>query len=293
MELEDSREKGYLVVVRAVRIDWDHSQTTVLITSLPRERVGASLVVKAYFDRWPHEELQFRPMKSFAGLNRVAGYGKKRLPDETVRRKQKELGARITEWRKRLAVPLKAMADQEERLALSLEKQRQIHARCPILEGRRVVDKESPIRLTSLAHEIAHCRRQIKAIRGEWGKDLRRLRKYEKEWLQLQGKDFVYQIDVELDQLMGFFRISLVNISCWFLRECMGKSSMSLARFLHMILLLPAEIELTKEMRRVKLQRNRKDPEGMQKLESALARLNGLGIQHLDGRRIEFVLDQG
>src|SRR5207253_3229841 len=105
LELEDSREKGYLVVVRAIRIDWDHGKTTVLITSLPRETVGASLVVKAYFDRWPHEELQFRSMKSFACLNRVAGYGKKKLSDETVRAKQKELGARITEWRKKLAVP--------------------------------------------------------------------------------------------------------------------------------------------------------------------------------------------
>jgi transposase len=43
IELEDSKEKGYLVVVRAIRIDWDHGKTTVLITSLPREAVGASL----------------------------------------------------------------------------------------------------------------------------------------------------------------------------------------------------------------------------------------------------------
>src|SRR6266513_390981 len=290
LELEDSREKGYLVVVRAIRIDWDHGKTTVLITSLPRETVGASLVVKAYFDRWPHEELQFRSMKSFACLNRVAGYGKKKLSDETVRAKQKELGARITEWRKKLAVPLEAMADQEERLALGLEKQRQIHSRCPIVEGRRVVDEETQVRLTSLAREIARCRRPLKAMEGEWGKDLRRLRKYEKEWLRLQGKDFVYQIDVELDQIMGFFRISLVNLSCWFLRECLGRSSMSLSKLLHTILLMPAEIELTKEVRRVKLRRNPKDPEGMKKLEPALERLNELRIQHLDQKRIEFVL---
>src|SRR3970040_817646 len=56
LELEDSREKGYLVVVRAVRIDWDYGKRTVLITSLPKEMVGASLVVKAYFDPWPYED---------------------------------------------------------------------------------------------------------------------------------------------------------------------------------------------------------------------------------------------
>src|SRR5437016_4904323 len=209
---------------------------------------------------------------------------------EQGRAKQKELGARITEWRKKLAVPLEAMAGQEERLALSMEKQRRIHSRCPIVKGRRVVEEESQVRLTSLGREIAQYRRQMKSIQAEWGKDLKRLRNYEQQWLRLQGKDFVYQIDVELDQIMGFFRISLVNLSCWFLRECLGRSSMSLSKLLHTILLMPAEIELTKEVRRVKLRRNPKDPEGMKKLEPALERLNELRIQHLDQKRIEFVL---
>ena len=61
-----------MAVVRAGRIDWDYCMRTVLTASLPKEAVGASLVVKAYFDRWPYEELQFRGMKSFACLNRRA-----------------------------------------------------------------------------------------------------------------------------------------------------------------------------------------------------------------------------
>ena len=147
------------------------------------------------------------------------------------------------------------------------------------------------MKLTSLAREIAECRRQMKSIGEEWGKDLKRLQNYEKQWLRLQSKDFVYQIDVELDQIMSFFRISLVNIGCWFLRGCMGKSTMTLAKLLHAILLRPAEIELTKDIRRVKLQRNPKDPELMEKLVPALQKLNDLRIQHLDDRRIEFVLE--
>jgi hypothetical protein len=291
IELEDSGERGYLVVVRAIRIDWDYGKTTVLITSLPGETVGASLVVKAYFDRWPNEELQFRSMKSFACLNRVAGYGKKRLADEKAQARQKELQGRIAAWRKKLARPLEALAEQDEGLARRLKEQRRIHNGWPIVEGQRVVvDKQSLVRLTELGHQIAQCRRQRKATEAEWHKDLRKLRRYEKEWLRLQGKEFVYQIDVELDQIMAFFRISLVNLSCWFLKQCMGKNAMSLARFLHAILLMPADIELTKEVRRVELRRNPKDPGAMKKLEPALQRLNELKIQHLDKRRIEFVL---
>ena len=274
-----------------MRIDWDYGKTTILITSLPRQAVGASLVVKTYFDRWPREELQFRSTKSFACLNRVAGYGKKKLPDERVRNKQKELQARISVWRKKLGVPLKAMADQEEQLALCLEKERRIHSRCPVVDGQRVMEEDAQARLKSLARERARCQREMKSIHGEWGKELRRLRKYEQQWLRLQSKDFVYHIDVELDQIMAFFRISFVNISCWFLRECLGRSSMALSQLLHTILLMPAEIELTKDIRRVRLKRNRKDPENMEKLEPGLQRLNELRIQHLDQRQIEFALE--
>jgi hypothetical protein len=290
LELEDSREKGYLVVVRAVRIDWDYGKRTVLITSLPKETVGASLVVKAYFDRWPYEELQFRDMKSFACLNRVAGYGKKKLPDEKVRQTQKELRGRITALRQRLRVPLKAIADQEERLSVCIDKERRIHSQCQVLDGKRVVDEQARPILKSLSREMAQCRRQIKSIESEWRKDLHRLRRYEKEWLRLQGKEYVYRIDVELDQIMAYFRVSLVNLSSWFLHECLPKHTMSLAQFLHSILLMPAEIELTKDIRRIRLTRNLKDPEGMVRLEPALQHLNDLQIQHLDGRRIEFVV---
>jgi hypothetical protein len=291
LELEDSREKGYLVVVRAVRIDWDYGKTTVLITSLPQETVGASLVVKAYFDRWPYEELQFRGMKSFACLNRVAGYGKKRLPDEKVRQTQKELRVRITALRQKLRVPLKAIADQEERLALLIVKERRIHSEKPILNGKRVIDEQTLPILKSLSKEMAQCRRQIKSIESDWGKDLHRLRRYEKEWLRLQGKEYVYRIDVELDQIMAYFRIGLVNLSSWFLHECLPKHTLALSKLLHNILLMPGEIQLTKDIRSVRLKRNLKDPDGMQRLEPALQKLNDLQIHHLDGRRIEFTLE--
>jgi hypothetical protein len=70
----------------------------------------------------------------------------------------------------------------------------------------------------------------------------------------------------------------------------MGNSKMSLARFLHTILLLPAEIELTRDLKRVKLRRNPKDPRRMNQLLPALERLNQFEIRDLDQRRFEFAL---
>lgn len=291
IELADSQDKGYLVVVRAVRIEWDHGKRTVLVTSFPKEVVGASMVVKAYFERWPCQELQFKGMKSFACLNRVAGYGKRKLPDEKVRQAQKDLQAKITALRPRLRTPLKAIAEQEERLAACIEKQRRIYSQARVVDGKRTINKEEQAVLKGIARDITQCKRAIKSIESEQGKELRRLRTYEKQWLRLQGKEYVYRIDVELDQIMTYFRVALVNLSSWFLHQCLEQHPMSLATFLHSILLLPAEIELTEEVRYVRLKRNPKDPESMARLERALQRLNNLKIQHLDGKRIEFTIE--
>lgn len=206
-------------------------------------------------------------MKSFACLNRLAGYGKKRLPDERVRANQNELGARITEWRNKLAVPLEAMADQEERLALSLEKQRRIHARCPIREGRRVVDKESQIQLTSwrvrYLQRLAEIGEGVVAAAGEG--------------LCLSDRRRARSTD-------GFFRISLEHqllVSQTLPGEEFDEPGP-----------VPAHDPVAagrncQDVRRVKLQRNRKDPKGMHKLEPALERLNEARIPDLD----RFVLE--
>lgn len=291
IELADSRDKGYLVVVRAVQIDWDQGKRTVLVTSLPKAVVGASLVVKTYFDRWPCEELRFKDMKGFACLHRVAGYGKQRLPDEKVRQAQQDLQAKLTVLRSRLRLPLKAIADQEARLAAWIEKERRIYCQAPVVDGQRVVTPEQRAGLKRLAREMRLCKRTLKALEAEHEKELGKLRAYEKQWLRLQGKDYVYRIDVELDQLMTYFRVALVNLSSWFLHHCLEHQPMSLASFLHRILLLPAEIELTPDVRHIRLQRNPKDPACMSRLERALHRLNNLKIHHLDGRRIVFTLE--
>src|SRR5438105_9462914 len=65
---------------------------------------------------------------------------------------------------------------------------------------------------------------------------------------------------------------------------------MSFARLLHAILMMPAEIRLTKDARRVVLKRNPKDRPMMKLLESALHRLTDLKIRDLSDRDIEFCI---
>jgi hypothetical protein len=288
IELEDSREKGYLVEVRAVRIEWDNGKCTTLATSLPAKVVDPSLVVKSYFDRWPCEEHQFREMKHFSCLNRVAGYGMKKIPDERVREKQRKLAADIDKLERSLQDALERIDQEAEKIKRAVDRERQIKSHGRIVDGTRRLKASEGAELRELGRQISASNRQTKMIEVESGRPLKRLRRKQAEWLRLQDKDYVYRIDVELDQIMGFFRIALVNIASWFLRNCLGGEPMSLSRLFHSILMLPAKIELTDEVRRVVLTRNQKDPDMMSKLDSALRRLNDLRINDLKGRLIEF-----
>jgi hypothetical protein len=112
IELEDSIDTGYLVVVRTVRIEWDYGSIPVLLTSLPMETVGVSLVVKGYFSRWPQQELSFRNMKGFSSIHRVAGYGKQLIENQIVREKQQELEEKLKVLRHQLEEPLNALAQE-------------------------------------------------------------------------------------------------------------------------------------------------------------------------------------
>lgn len=116
------------------------------------------------------------------------------------------------------------------------------------------------------------------------------LRKHQKEWLRLQGKERVYEIDVELDQIVTFYRVSLANLLAYFIHHFLDGVSTSMVMILHQIIHLQATIEENGEERKIKLRSNKKDPETMRKLSFALEKLNSLNIQGPRGKFMRFSL---
>ena len=290
LELEDSRpeEKGYIFVTRAVKIEWDNGKETYLATSVPRELVGASLVVKCYFDRWPAEELSFRLLKAVGSLHRVAGYGKKRLADVRARRRAAELEGEIQELRARLAEPRRAIAEEEWKIAGLVLRERRLRARSEIVDGERILPPGEAEELEALGRRIRALKRKVRAIRKAHP-ELRKLDRAETEWMRLRGKDVVYKVDVELDQIMTFFRVSLANLYTYLARLA-GWSHLSLVRLVHSVLLLPGTVEETAESRRVILERNEREPETMEALSRVVEHLNALGIVNGGRQKISFAL---
>jgi len=291
VELEDSKEKGYLVESRAVKIDWDNGKKTVLITSLPATVVRASEVVHSYFGRWPAEELQFRGMKSSVALHRVAGYGRQKVEDEEVARRQRQSLERIDTLTKQLKGSLDEIAKQEERIAALIPERRRLCEASAISGGERSLPHGMMAKLKAYEQEISGHERMIKKIESGNAREFHLLRKHQREWLRLQGKETVYKVDVELDQIMTFHRVSLANLYAYFIKNFLAIESMSAISLLHRILHLPAKIQESADTRNVRLAYNKKDERLMMHLQKAIDKINALNIIGIGNKRVHFSLE--
>jgi len=292
IELEDSAETGYLISVRAVLIDWDNGKRTVLITNIPNQKVDAHEIVSSYFRRWPAEELQFREQKATVSLNRVAGYGKKEVENKRVKEALNKLEIKKNFFTNKLAKPLEKINHHNEKIAKLIPKERRLRAKTTITDGKRVVPNEIRTQFEKCRQKIRHHELAIKAIETTYSKDLATLRKTSKEWLRLQGKETVFEADVELDQILTYYRASLVHICAYFIKHFLGGESISMVMFFHRVVQLEARIIDTNNERNVVLQNNQQDPVMMASLASALEKLNLLAIRGNNKKIYRFQIDQ-
>ena len=290
IELEDSQEKGYLVTSRAISIHWDNGKMTVLVTSLPGDIIDPSTVVWSYFRRWPAQELQFRQHKAAVSLNRVAGYGKAEVENPKVREEQKKRGDSIRNLKQVLHGPLEEISKHEHAIANLIPKERSIRARSIMKNGKRILPISSRDKFEEYGKAIRRHKRNIKAIEKEHQKEFKSLRRKQQEWLRTQGKERVYSVDVELDQIVTYHRICLAHLLAYFAKYFLGTPRMSMSKLLHRIMHLSAEIRQTKEERVIVLHYNKKDPAMMRMLQRAIEKLNALCIQGPHKKRMIFIL---
>ena len=290
IELEDSNEKGYLIRLRAIKIDWDYGKETILLTSLPVKIVDASEVVCSYFQRWPAQELQFRHEKAAVALNHVAGYGRKEVENPRVIEAQRKAERLIEDIGLKLAEPIEKISAHENAIAELIQKERLIRVKGEIIEGKRVLPQKLQQEHDEYGKQISEYCKKIKEIEKENEPKFEKLKKNRREWLRLQGKEKVYEVDVELDQIVTFHRISLANLLAYFIQYFLDGVSISMEMIFHQIIHLQAAIEETDKERKVELHANTKDIDMIKKLSIALDKLNQLNIHEPTGKLFRFSL---
>jgi hypothetical protein len=290
IELEDSQEKGYIISTRAIPIEWDNGRHTVLLTSLPKSTVDSSEIVFAYFRRWPSQELSYRYEKATVCLSRVAGYGRKRVANPRQREKQDKLAQKISTLNEQLKAAIEGRNIHEQAISKLIPKERRLRAKTKLVNGNRVVPGSIRANFDRYGKEIKRHEHAIKTIEQAHKDEFKKLTKCQREWLRLQGKDTDYAVDVELDQILTYFRASLVHLYAYFIRNFLGGEPLSLIGLVHRVLHLPATIEETGAVRKIVLQSNLQDPSMMKNLQRGIEKLNALKIQGPRGKSMEFSL---
>ncbi len=293
IELKDSKQNNYLIKTRGIKIYWlNTKKETVLLTNLPRNLVDASDVTYSYFRRWPCEELKFKESKSAVSLHRVAGYGKIEIDDIKVMEKQKKSEDIVNMIKEMLRIPLEKISKLEKKRAGLVIKENSIKMKSTITDGVRVV----PVKLREMFYfygkEIGKIEREIKKTEDEHKKEFKKLKKHKREWMRLQGKEQVYKIDVELDQIVTFYRVGLSNIYAYFIKHFLGGEPISMMMLLNRIIHLQGKITEDDSIRHIELQYNKKDPSMMEKLQSVIQKINNLEIKGISNKIMKFSLSK-
>lgn len=288
IELVDSSEKSYIYESRAVIVNWDNDRKAVLVTDIPRELLDESEVVKKYFDRWPMQEKIFREEKSGVNIQRIVGYGKKVESYDKMDERHRKICETITNLKLKLEVPLMEIDAVEAQLTDLYQQERSMREKSIIVDGKRVLSEADAVNLLECESKINRCIRQKTIIEKEHKDDFDKFRRYLDEEKRLRGKDKVYRIDTELDQIMTCFKMSFVNLCSFFLTRCFDNEKFELLTLMESIFQLNGSASVSSDRKIIDLEMNPKEPDLMDKLYKGLRILNTMQVYDLDGRVIEF-----
>ena len=231
-------------------------------------------------------------MKSTVAFHRVAGYGKQKIEDKKVIARQKYLAEKLKKLNEILEEPLEEISKHEQFIARLIPKERCLRKESTIVEGKRNLPKKLMEELNSYGKKIDDHNRAIKKIENAHANKFKLFKKYNREWLRLQGRETVYKMDVELDQIMTFYRVSLANLYAYFIKYFLGGDPMSMMSLLHRVLHLSATIQQNSKVRKVILHYNAKDEAMMEKVAKAIEKLNALDVIGPQGKKMEFSLEK-
>ena len=288
IELVDSSEKSYIYESRAVIVNWDNDRKAVLVTDIPRELLDESGVVKKYFDRWPMQEKIFREEKSGVNIQRIVGYGSKIESYDKMDERHRKICETITHLKLKLEVPLMKIDVIVAQLADLYQQERELREKSRIIDGKRVLGKADALNLQESESQINRCIRQKTIIEKEHKDDFDKYRRYLEEEKRLRGKDKVYRVDTELDQIMTCFKMSFVNLCSFFLTRCFDNEKFELLTLMESIFQLNGSASVSSDRKVIDIEMNPKEPDLMDKLYKGLQILNTMQVHDLDGRVIEF-----
>ncbi|MCP4112194.1 MAG: hypothetical protein GY749_42840 [Desulfobacteraceae bacterium] len=224
-------------------------------------------------------------------MKKITGYGKQEVKDENVIKRQAHAARMIEKLKNDLSGQLKKIKEHEEAIIKLIPEERKLRNQSKTENGKRILSSDLTEELKSYTRQINKHKKSIKKIEKSDQDKFRRLRNHEREWFRLRGKEVVYKVDAELDQIVTYHRVGLANLYAYFIKYFLGGQPMSMMNLLQRIVHLNAKIKETNKVRYIILDYNEKDVSMMEKLAEAIEKINKLNVTGPHGKKMIFSLE--
>jgi hypothetical protein len=268
-------------------------------TNIPSKELSAEEIIRMYYKRWPYQEFNFRDMNMGAGLSTNYGCGKMKITNFVVRKKIKFLKESIEKRQGKIA-ELNEEISKLEREKESIEKQKieviksekikiknyekEIH-NCidkkflkellkKLKEANKIITKNEIM----LKTKILQINVEIKKIKTIKETKEKFLKKEEKECERVKKKEIVYRNDVELEQIMGMYKIAFTNICAYILKKYFSGLNMSMDNLIKKVFTRPGKMVRRGKEKIIYIYLNNKDKQMDERIKSACEIINSKEI---------------
>jgi hypothetical protein len=278
------------------------------VTNISRGNLTAESVVEMYYKRWPSQEEQFRDMNGGAHLSTNYGFGKTHVINLVIQNKKRELDRQIKfkkENIKNLSDKISILETHKQQIRRQSKKQeyqtkiKQIEKKIGELPGKKQVKtllkelKQLYITLEQNQTEMIKNELKIKAAIEKLQAQKKRQKflyeKHKAEFTRIKDKELVYENDVELDQLLGSYKIAFANLCAYVLKEYFPGLTLSLEKLINKVFKRPGKLIIKGSKREVMIYLNRKDANMSNFITKACEIINGKLIRQYDNTLLKLV----
>ncbi len=278
-----------------------------LASSAPKEDYDADFLAKAYFRRWPAQELRFRDFNQSVGFKRIHGYGKRLVQNVTVLTELDRLQNQRNRLKERLGKLRMQAATTREALIKARRTCNAAKARRARQDGLVKAELEAPNldrstletrinvtqaerdRLAEAQTRVEEVETQLQKQENEIQKAESRLPELDREIAKLESRKEIYQPDTALDSIATTFKLGFALLCEHLILTYFAGMPISLHGLMHRVLSLPGTRTITGKVEHIRIRASR-DRELMLAVEAACARVNERKIVR-NGRTIKLSVD--
>lgn len=302
--LRNSRNKTLYKIRTPIYKKLGSNKYISFVTNIAQDNLSAKEVVDMYYKRWPNQELQFRDMNNGGDLSTNYGFGKTRVINVVVQNKKKYLNDQIAIKKIKIKEISNNINELKNQKNILLKKQiKEFITNIDLVEKKilKAINKKNLNVLLKQLNQLyaqkekSHAqliKNELKSklltekLLAQLKREKTLLKKNESEFNRISKKEIVYKNDIELDQLVGMFKIGFANLSAYVLREYFSGEKMSLEKLINKVFKRPGKLLIHGSKKEISIYLNKKDNNISELIKKACQIINSRAIQLSDNKQL-------